>query len=166
MTTKPKLPELLTIQRLQIQSICLLKLDVERPESDPLGEWTLELNYKAKGRHDGPTVTALVEMSLTARPAEAAGDATSFRIASTFRIVYLLAPGPQVGDDEAQRVADTNGVFNAWPYFRELLQSTLARCGLPAVLLPLARIGELAIHGTAPPTTTPRRRRTAAPAKS
>ena len=163
--TRPRLPEMLTIQRLQIQSICLLKLDVARSERDPSGEMSLEINYKAKGRRDGPNVTALVEMALVARPAQVAGDATSFKIASTFRIVYVLAPGPEIGDDEAQRVADTNGVFNAWPYFRELLQSTLARCGLPAVLLPLARIGELAIHGTAPPTAAQKRRRTTAPAK-
>ena len=133
---------------------------------DPSGELLLEINYKAKGRRDGPNVTALVEMSLTVRPAQAAGDTTSFKIASSFRIVYVLAPGPEIGDDEAQRVADANGVFNAWPYFRELLQSTMARCGLPAVLLPVLRIGDLAARPPVASSPAPKRRRATAAAKA
>jgi hypothetical protein len=35
---------------------------------------------------------------------------------------------------------DGNAIFNAWPYFREYLQSSLQRMGLPAMAAPFLRL--------------------------
>jgi hypothetical protein len=36
--------------------------------------------------------------------------------------------------------AGLNGVFNAWPYFREFLQSATTRMGIPQFVLPVFRV--------------------------
>ncbi len=58
--------------------------------------------------------------------------------------------------------ASLNGVFNAWPYFREFLQSATTRMGLPQFVLPVFRIrkADLArrkVGKTALPRRAPRR---------
>ncbi len=35
---------------------------------------------------------------------------------------------------------DTNGVYNAWPYWREFVQNTAARMGLPPLTIPVFRL--------------------------
>jgi preprotein translocase subunit SecB len=35
-----------------------------------------------------------------------------------------------------------NGVFHVWPYWREMVQNTLARMGLPPLILPVFRVGD------------------------
>ena len=38
--------------------------------------------------------------------------------------------------------AQANGTFNLWPYWREFVQSTSTRMGLPALTVPSYRIEE------------------------
>ena len=47
-----------------------------------------------------------------------------------------------VGDLPAANLrafAETNGVFNAWPYWREFAQSMAARMGIPRLVIPVFR---------------------------
>ena len=41
---------------------------------------------------------------------------------------------------ELNAFAAVNGVFNAWPYFRELVQTATQRMNLPPVILPVYRV--------------------------
>ncbi len=44
--------------------------------------------------------------------------------------------------DELEAFGRVNGVYNAWPYLREYVQSSLVRLGLPPFDLPLLRVAE------------------------
>jgi hypothetical protein len=59
-------------------------------------------------------------------------------IAASFLLRYkgTLPSSPDLLDMFKQ----TTLFMNAWPYFREYLQSTVVRCGLPSFTLPLAKI--------------------------
>jgi hypothetical protein len=35
---------------------------------------------------------------------------------------------------------DINGIYNAWPYWREFVQNTIGRMGLPTLTIPVFRI--------------------------
>lgn len=55
---------------------------------------------------------------------------------------YTLAAPPPV---EAREVllnafAQMNGVYNSWPYFREIVQNACSRMALPPVILPVYRV--------------------------
>jgi hypothetical protein len=57
-----------------------------------------------------------------------------------FRLDYDLRPGFQPTDAQIEAFKDGNAIFNAWPYFREYLQSTFQRMGLPPFTLPFLRL--------------------------
>ncbi len=62
-------------------------------------------------------------------------------IDAEFAVTYVLADGKaEPTDDALNEFASTNVPFNIWPYWRELLQSTSMRMGLPPIVLPLRQI--------------------------
>ena len=42
--------------------------------------------------------------------------------------------------DELNEFGQVNAVFNAWPYWRELVQSSLARMSMPILTVPVYRV--------------------------
>ena len=64
-------------------------------------------------------------------------------IETSFELQYRLPEGLRVEPQTLTTFAETNGIYNAWPYWREFVQSTLARMGLPPVVLPLLRAREV-----------------------
>lgn len=47
----------------------------------------------------------------------------------------------EVQREDAETFGRVNGIYNAWPYLREYVQSSLLRLGLPPFELPLLRAG-------------------------
>lgn len=60
-------------------------------------------------------------------------------IDATFSLSYLLDTDEHIGDENLEAFAKINGVFNAWPYWREFVQNSTSRLGLPAVTVPIFR---------------------------
>lgn len=58
-------------------------------------------------------------------------------IAADFVLSYVLDSIEGVQTEHVDAFAGINGVYNAWPYWREYVQSTSVRLGLPALTLPL-----------------------------
>lgn len=61
-------------------------------------------------------------------------------VQATYELHYRLPPDFEGSDEALTAFAETNGVFNAWPYFREFVQNSLTRMGLPPIFLPLFRV--------------------------
>lgn len=64
---------------------------------------------------------------------------TILRIRASFVLVYSLAPARVYSSKSLYHFAWLNGVYNAWPYWREFAQATAARCGLGAIVMPVYR---------------------------
>jgi len=71
-------------------------------------------------------------------------DPQLLTVAGTYELQYLyLAEGGPEGEElEAyfQSFAEYNGVYNAWPYFREFVQNITMRMGVPPLVLPVYRL--------------------------
>jgi hypothetical protein len=65
------------------------------------------------------------------------------RVKMVFELAYRLPDGMNVSEEVLAQFGSTNGVFNAWPYARQLAHDTSLRMGLPPLVLPLLRIPEL-----------------------
>jgi hypothetical protein len=65
-------------------------------------------------------------------------------IAATTQLSYLVNPHARLNADDLADFATVNAPFNAWPYWREFVQSSLNRLGLPPIALPLFRIEDAA----------------------
>jgi hypothetical protein len=60
-------------------------------------------------------------------------------IEATFVLSYGLQSFDGIEDKHLQAYATTNGVFNAWPYWREFVQNTTARMGIGPIAVPVFR---------------------------
>jgi len=64
-------------------------------------------------------------------------------VAAKFVLVYSVKSFEGIDEDHVHAFSLTNGVFNAWPYWREFVQTTTGRMGLPRpVIVPVFRLGE------------------------
>lgn len=72
-----------------------------------------------------------------------------FRVDATFGIVYLTRNEEVIEDQALEAFAKLNGAYNAWPYWREFLQSCTVRMGLPPVTQPLMTAASLVERITA-----------------
>ena len=61
-------------------------------------------------------------------------------IEASFVVVYSLDSITDFNENHFKAFADTNGIFNAWPYWREFVQSMINRMGLPAITVPVFRV--------------------------
>lgn len=61
-------------------------------------------------------------------------------VKGVFELTYHVPEGFNTSAEELGRFAALNGVFNAWPYFREFVQAMMARMDLPPITLPLYRV--------------------------
>jgi hypothetical protein len=62
---------------------------------------------------------------------------------ATFQLIYELAPtAVHVSSEAIDCFARVNGVYNAWPFWREYVQGSLLRLGLPAFPMPLLMVNK------------------------
>jgi hypothetical protein len=79
-----------------------------------------------------------VGMALSVRGPEEDGSgqgAALLETAAWFEMTYQVSP--DFDDTHIFAFAQINALFNAWPYFREIFDSTIVRMGLPPIALPL-----------------------------
>jgi hypothetical protein len=65
---------------------------------------------------------------------------TMLSVRATFELHYRLPKIDQFSMRDLSRFSNVNGVYNAWPYWRELIQNVSVRMGLPPLILPVFRI--------------------------
>jgi hypothetical protein len=76
-----------------------------------------------------------------------AGPAISFRV--VHELTYKVPAGSTFATETLEAFARFNGIFNAWPYWREYVQSATSQMGLPRLILPVFRgAGPRAIEAT------------------
>jgi preprotein translocase subunit SecB len=63
------------------------------------------------------------------------------KIQADMLLLYRIENFEDLTDDHLKHFADKNAVFNAWPYWREFVQSATARMQLPTLTLPTYRFG-------------------------
>ena len=67
-------------------------------------------------------------------------EASQVEVRATFELSYRIPENQSVSGEEWQAFADVNAVFNAWPYWRELVHTSFARMGLPPLTVPVFRV--------------------------
>ncbi len=103
----------------------------------------LTVSYKIDSKSIAPAEDELrfqVECSMTASEGKAEDATPQIVVRSSFLVDYHLREGAQLEEAEISAFAQGNAIFNVWPYFREYLQSTLQRMGLPPMAAPFLRV--------------------------
>ena len=82
-----------------------------------------------------------IETAFTLEVRSADDDETlQAEIRGTFELAYLILDDESFSSDELEGFGDVNAVFNAWPYWRELVQASLARMSMPPLTVPVFRV--------------------------
>lgn len=61
-------------------------------------------------------------------------------IKAAFVIIYKAKSLKGLKNENFEAFGNTNGIYNAWPYWREFVQNTVARMGLPPLTIPVFRL--------------------------
>ncbi len=116
----------------------------------------------------GDQLQVRVRCGLTAQAQVGKRPNQVIHIKADFVLRYLLggAEESSLPEEAIDRFARINGVYNAWPYWREFVQNCTMRTELPPLTLPVLNIsGAVALAGFAPeqgagPTGTSESRKT------
>jgi len=63
-------------------------------------------------------------------------------IDASFVLSYKIENFEGLTQEGFEQFANLNGIYNAWPYWREFVQNTVTRMGLPSLSIPVFRIVE------------------------
>jgi hypothetical protein len=86
----------------------------------------------------------LVRIPLKARVSKKnvpANSEPAIAIDCCFMLVYSLPSFDGLTEDQFVAFAKTSGLFNVWPYWRQVVHNASLQLGLPAVVLPTHRVG-------------------------
>lgn len=88
--------------------------------------------------NENKVIIVSVDFDLAAKIAEDKEPAVT--VSATFLLMYKVNNVDGLGEDHFKSFGETNGVFNAWPYWREYVQTATVRMGLPVLTIPVFRI--------------------------
>jgi hypothetical protein len=81
-----------------------------------------------------------IETAFTMEVRSADDEEPQAEIQATFELSYEIPDEESFSSEELEAFAEVNAVFNAWPYWRELVQASLVRMSLPPLTLPVFRV--------------------------
>lgn len=64
------------------------------------------------------------------------------RIDAVFALTYSVSTLEGLSKENLSAFGELNGTFNAWPYWRELVQNFTVRMGLPGLTIPALKVGQ------------------------
>lgn len=136
-------------RRVQIKGIWLARSETQRNVGWDCAAEAVELQtgVKIDHRFDDAHREIHVMVSFLAAGHESAADGerpnSVFRVEAAFAILYAALGDEACDPSDLDAFARMNGVYNAWPYWREFLQASLGRMGLPPLVLPVLTQGAI-----------------------
>jgi hypothetical protein len=82
-------------------------------------------------------VLATIELQLLPKQTS---ESVVASVRATYELRYRLPEGFEATFEDLEAFAQVNGAYNAWPYWRELIQNIFTRMNLSPVILPLFRV--------------------------
>jgi preprotein translocase subunit SecB len=150
-------------QRIEIESIRLLSASAsQQPQvvTEKPPDIEMEVAAQAAMNPQQQKIAVRAKFTLIGRYPGQTQEPPPLLIVAEFELVYALATLEGLGEAHFRAFGEINGVYNAWPYWREFVQSTLVRMGLPSLTIPVYRPTKKArpariAHNKTPTTPAP-----------
>lgn len=132
---------LLVSRRVQLEDVRLIKsLSYMEPEAlQGKKEFKITPTTKVLPNEERKQIIVLVNFKFEGfsigKP-----DKEIIGIVSEFLLTYTISGFEGLTDKGIKEFGNLNGVFNAWPYWREFVQNTIARMNLPPLTIPVFRL--------------------------
>jgi hypothetical protein len=133
-------------QRAELNAVCLVSARIQRHLDWSALEQPIQLEFEfdprdatvVDGEADIRTNFQFRAIDSTKSPQEA------LLVECTFQATYDLEPNYVPAQSELIAFQSGNAIFNAWPYFREFVQTNVARMNLPIPPVPFLRVSQKA----------------------
>ena len=128
----------------ELERVDVVRMSAERRDGGGPPPAKLRLQLQHEARHvpsdDRAAIIVIADFGLEALEAESEAAVASAELSLCLRYQAVGNQDQEPGEAAVASFAEINGVYNAWPYWREYLHSTLGRLGLPGVLTPVLQI--------------------------
>ena len=133
----------LVSRSVEIESVNLASVAMNTDLDEETGSALLRLSQRYRGRYELPApdpnkVFVHVDFRFEAHTADdGEPDRRVADIEAEFLVIYRTKATSVFPADALRHFAGLNGTYNAWPYWRELVQSLTARAGMSGVTVPV-----------------------------
>jgi preprotein translocase subunit SecB len=130
----------LIASRVQIKSVRLLNARVNFNPSEISEGLMVKFGFDAEASKNENEKTISVRSKFqTSALKEEEPDVkkTLVRIQGEYELEYSIDSFDKIKPENIKAFGEMNGVYNAWPYWREFVQSITVRMGLPPLTLPV-----------------------------
>lgn len=129
-------------QRVELKSLFLIHTKTQRqPYSGELPtniSVNINVNVNTVADKQQGIIQVQPHFTLVSQLDDQAGSEL-LRIEAIFMLLYHMPSFEGLLKSNLDAFGEMNGVFNVWPYWREFVQSTTLRMGLPALTVPVYR---------------------------
>ena len=146
------------ISSVELNDVRLVESSVKTVIRSPKDAGDVDITFKAGAKVDAPPtagvfyVLATAEMNIALRQTKV--SAVSVRAA--YELKYHLPGKLKTNAKDLNKFAQVNGIFNAWPFFREFIQNSFERMHLPSMTLPVYRLGNPPFASSTSPNVSPK----------
>ena len=132
-------------ERVQIQGVLVSRFEAKRAPGTDTGDddFKVEITVPELGVSKDPEKEmfwVFLTFQLLGTGKSETGDEADLSIKASFVISYSLNSFDDLSEENFRAFSQLNGIFNAWPYWREFVQSTTARMGLDQVVVPVYHV--------------------------
>ena len=128
--------------RVSIENVRLINCNCFQTPNAGGGKHLLAIDYDVKTQTDKDKRFILVfpSFKLQAFPPEGKKEKPDLVIEATFVLIYKTESLEGLNQSNFDAFGNTNGFYNAWPYWREFVANTIARMNLPPLTIPVFRL--------------------------
>jgi preprotein translocase subunit SecB len=124
--------------RVQVEGIRLSHCRAMSTQPAPEGALQIEygFNGEAKADREHNRIAVVASLMVCANRTEGS-EVPVLRLEADFHLEYKIDSFDGISDEAMDAFGKINGIYNAWPYCREYVQSMVGRMGFPALVLPV-----------------------------
>ncbi len=128
--------------RIELKSVRLMGCECQQMHLVGAGQKGFEIERKTESSTDEGRNRIFILAHFTLKTNEiGAVDKEPFAIIkATFLLIYKADSLEGITNEAVEQFGKTNGVYNAWPYWREFVQNTIVRMNLPTLTIPVFRL--------------------------
>ena len=132
---------LLVSDRVQLKDVRLISCKCDQTPEATLGKKSYNIHYSTEVQVDKKTGYIIVTAKFHFEAfTEGKTQKPVILIDATFLLAYKIESFEGLTQKGFEQFANLNGIYNAWPYWREFVQNTVTRMGLPSLSIPVFRI--------------------------
>jgi len=139
---------LLVSDRVQLKDVRLISCKCDQTPEAILGKKNYDIKYSTEVEVDKKNgyIIVLPKFHFEAYT-ESKIPGPALLIDASFLLAYKIEDFEGLTQSGFEQFANINGIYNAWPYWREFVQNTIIRMGLPSLSIPVFRIVEQPAKG-------------------